>query len=64
MNFSNRSKHIESECKAYAYRSKVQSSLKSAKFERAALTEIEQFPVGSDEWKAAVKRNIAIFENN
>lgn len=43
-------KALESACKAYAYRTQQQKTV-------AALNEIERYPVGSDEWKAAVKKN-------
>ena len=61
-NFSARGQAVESACKAYAYRAPIQASVKAEKLLRVALLDIESFPVGSEEWKAAVKRNLAVFK--
>jgi hypothetical protein len=56
-NFATRSQNLEAACKSYAHRSEYQKSTRQL---RAALDDIERFPVGSPEWKEAVKRNAAI----
>lgn len=53
-NFSAMSKNLESACIAHAYR---ETRVKDARRLSAALDDIERFPIGSEEWKQAVRRN-------